>query len=135
MTTKPMKTEKVILVVEDENSLLGIIKEQLELNGFTVATARTVEEAIGQINAFKKVDAIWLDHYLLGEDSGLDFVIKLKENDKWKKIPVFVVSNSGSVDVMQSYMQLLVAKYYVKAEHRLDEIISEIKLFLDRSEE
>jgi len=82
------------------------------------------------------IDAIWLDHYLLGKETGLDFVAKIKAQDgKWKNIPIFVVSNTASSSNVHSYMRLGVSKYYVKAEHRLDEIINEIKLFLDHPEE
>ena len=57
-------------------------------------------------------------------------VTNLKGNDNYKKIPVFVVSNTASPDKVQSYMRLGVNKYYVKAEHRLDEIIEEIHKYL-----
>jgi response regulator of citrate/malate metabolism len=82
------------------------------------------------------IDAVWLDHYLLGEKTGLDFVAKLKsKKSKWTKIPIFVVSNTASNTNMQSYLRLGVNVYSVKAEHRLDEIANDIKLFLNKPNE
>jgi len=131
-----MTNEKIILVVEDERPLLEAIKTKLENNGFAVTTARTVEQAINYLEDLERVDVIWLDHYLLGKEDGLDFVAKIKSHDgKWKHIPIFVVSNTASADKVQSYIQLGISKYFVKAEHRLDGIINEIKSLLDHPEE
>lgn len=128
--------EKTILVVEDERPLAGAIQAKLEKNGFAVATARTAEQALHYLEDLERVDAIWLDHYLLGQENGLDFVTKFKAKDgKWKKVPIFVVSNTAGPDTVRSYIRFGVSKYYVKADHRLDGIIRDIKSFLDQPEE
>lgn len=135
MTDETTK-EKTILVIEDERPLLQAVKIKLEKNDFSVVTARSVEQALEYLDEIKQIDAIWLDHYLLGKEDGLDFVTKLKSLDgKWNKVPIFVVSNTASPNKVQSYIRLGISKYYVKAEHRLDEIIKEIKSFLDNPEE
>ena len=127
---------KTILVIEDERPLMEAIKAKLEKSNFAVVTARAVEQALAYLEDLGHIDAIWLDHYLLGKENGLDFVTKLKSHDgKWKSIPVFVVSNTAGPDKVQSYLRLGVNKYYVKAEHRLDEIIKDIKEFIDHPEE
>lgn len=128
--------EITILVIEDERPLSEAIKMKLENNGFTVITARTVEQALNYLEDIENIEAIWLDHYLLGKEDGLDLVSKIKQDGaKWKKLPIFVVSNTATPDKIQSYIRLGISKYYVKAEHRLDGIINEIKLFLDHPEE
>ena len=128
--------KKTILVIEDERPLVVAIETKLKKSGFSVITARTVEQGINYLEDISGIDAIWLDHYLLGGKTGLDFVTKLKNvGSKWRKIPIFVVSNTASSSNVQSYLRLGVSKYCVKAEHRLDEIIGEIKSFLDQPEE
>lgn len=134
--TNKSRNEKTILVIEDERPLVEAIKTKLENIGLGVTTARTVEQGLHYLEDISTIDAIWLDHYLLGKETGLDFVAKLKIPDgKWRRIPIFVVSNTASSNNVQSYMRLGVSKYYVKADHRLDEIIKEIKSFLDKPEE
>jgi len=119
---------KTILVVEDERPLLEAIKIKLTNNSFEVLTARSVEQALDYVESTTTIDAIWLDHYLLGKESGLDFVADLKKRDgKFRQIPIFVVSNTAGPDKMQSYIELGVDKYYIKAEHRLEDIIAGIK--------
>lgn len=130
------KQEKVILVVEDERPLLEAIKTKLEISGFDVVTARSVQQALNHLKDIAKVDAIWLDHYLLGRESGLDFVAKCKEDGSLSKhVPIFVISNTASADKIQAYLKLGVNKYYVKAEKRLDAIIAEIKKELSKKNE
>lgn len=122
------KQNKIILVVEDEKPLLDAIKIKLEKNGIDVVTARTVEQAKQYVVDLPKIDAIWLDHYLLGKENGLDFVAWCKEdeNAKCKLIPIFVVSNTASPDKVATYMSLGAKEYFIKANHRLDEIIAQI---------
>ncbi len=135
MVKKIIKNNKVVLVVEDERPLAEAIRLKLETNGFEVTTARTVEQALNYLNELAHVDAIWLDHYLLGKSDGLDFVAKLKSiGGEWNHIPVFVVSNTAGTEKIQSYIKLGIEKYYVKAEHKLEDIINDIKSVLQKEE-
>src|SRR3989344_3763473 len=149
-----LSKKKTILVMEDDRPLLEVINAKLEKSGFGVIAARSVEQAfnanldknglgvittssieqaLDYLERLERVDAIWLDHHLLGEEDGLDFVKKFKANGgKWNKIPVFVVSNAASPKTIKSYIASGVNKYYVKSDHRLDEIIKDIAFFLDR---
>ena len=130
-----MLENKNILVLEDEKPLLEAIKQKLKINNFSVVTARSVEQAINYLKDIKKIDVIWLDHYLLGKENGLDFVVKIKEdNSKWKNIPVIVVSNTVSPEKITTYLRLGINKYYTKADYRLDQIIEDINKFLEKGE-
>ena len=134
--TKESIIKKTILVIEDERPLAKVIGDKLEHAGFDVLTARTVDQGLEYIEEVSPIDAIWLDHYLLGEKTGLDFVAKLKNADsKCRQIPIFVVSNTASRDNLNSYIRLGVNKYSVKADHRLDEMTKEIKDYLDSPQE
>lgn len=123
--------QKIILIIEDEQTLLEAIQDKMQRNGLGAIVARTVDQAFSQLSSAPHIDAIWLDHYLLGKENGIDFVEKIKHNgSKWKNIPIFVVSNTVGPEKVKIYIQLGVVKYYVKAERRLDEIIADIKTFI-----
>jgi len=122
---------KVVLVLEDELPLLNAIKKKLETKGCTVVGARSVDQAFGYLQDLNHVDVIWLDHYLLGKEDGLDFVTKIKgEGSKWESLPIFVVSNTASQEKINEYLKLGVKKYFTKADHRLDNIIEDIKKYI-----
>ena len=65
------EARKVVLIVEDELPLLNAIKTKLEAEGFDTVSARTADEAYNFLKDIK-VDLIWLDHYLLGVQNGLN---------------------------------------------------------------
>ena len=125
------KQNKIVLVVEDELPLQNAIKIKLEKSGFQVLTARSVEQAMNHVLDVEKIDIIWLDHYLLGGKTGLDFVITLKNDKKYKSIPIFVVSNTASSDKVKSYISLGATKYYTKANYRLEQIIEDMRKVID----
>ena len=147
--------KKTILIIEDERPLLEIINTKLEKNGFGVIAARSVDqvfnanlekkglgiisvasikEALDYLEDLEQIDAIWLDHNLLGKENGLDFLKKFKSNTgRWDKIPIFVVSNTDRSETIQSYVNFGVSKYYVKSNFKLDEIVSDIKTSLGRT--
>jgi DNA-binding response OmpR family regulator len=118
---------KTILVVEDEESLLNIIEKKLSTSGFKVLTARDIDQSLKCLKEFDDVACIWLDHYLLGKKNGLDLVIEVKGNSKWKDIPIFVVSNTAGSDKIKSYLELGVEKYYTKSDYSLGRIVADIK--------
>ena len=147
-----MQKQKIILVIEDEEALLNAVKMKLEKNDFKVLAVRSVErafstefpktlngelslssveKALEYLKDLEQVDAIWLDHNLLGDENGLDFVKKFKKNDgRLSQVPIFVVSNTADPELVKNYNLLGVTKYFVKAEHKLENIMSEIKTFL-----
>jgi DNA-binding response OmpR family regulator len=122
---------KNVLIIEDEKPLLNAIRIKLENSGFEVITARTVEQGLHYMEDVAHIDVIWLDHYLLGKGTGLDFVVAVKNNPKWKQIPIFVVSNTASPDKVRSYIKFGVTKYYTKADFRLDQIIKDMQDMLN----
>ncbi len=150
---KKQLEKKTILVIEDERPLLEVVSAKLEKNGFGVITARSVDQVfsanldqkgsgiinarsikqlLDHLNDLDSVDAIWLDHNLIGKENGLDLIKKIKTNSgRWKRIPIFVVSNSDGNQTIKSYVKLGISKYYVKSNYKLDEIIKDIKTSLE----
>ena len=119
-----------ILVLEDDMLLLKAIQDKLERNHFAVLLSRTFAQALEYMKDDNlKVNLIWLDHYLLGKETGLDFLAKIRAEEKWRVTPVFIVSNSTSPEMIQAYRSLGINKYYTKSDFRLEEIIGDIKEF------
>jgi CheY-like chemotaxis protein len=125
-----IKKLSTILVVEDEDLLLQAISKKLTLSGLHPVSCTSGEQALDYLNSFSELpDAIWLDYHLTGMD-GLTFLEKLKENKKWKDIPVVVISNSASPEKVHDMLALGANKYLLKAEYRLDQIIDTVKEFV-----
>ena len=129
------KKEKIIMLVEDDWPLVEGIKIKLEKNGFSVVVAKTVNQALGYLEDLAALDVIWLDHTLLGKETGLDFLTQLKADERWRRIPVFVVSNTANFDDVRSYVRLGADQYYTKSDNRLNDVIEDIKSFLENPQE
>jgi CheY-like chemotaxis protein len=146
--TNTLQSPKTILVIEDDSALLSAISAKLTSAHFIVITARsvdtvftlstatnlddamtadTIKATLEHLESLANVDAIWLDHNLIGADDGIDFIVKFKANGgKWSKIPIFVVSNSANPDLIKTYAEIGIHHYYLKAEHRLEHIVDDI---------
>ena len=127
------KQKPTIMVVEDEILLLQAISKKLELNGITAIPYSNGRDAIDYLDNLSKLpDAIWLDYQLKDMD-GIEFMEHLKEKEAWAQIPVIVVSNSASKSKVHRMLTLGVRKYFLKAAHRLDELIPIVKQFIEEN--
>ena len=129
------KANPIIMVVEDENLLLQAITKKLQLSEIDVLSCSSGQQAIDYLgNVDELPDAIWLDYYLK-DMNGLAFMQEIKHNPVWEHIPVLVVSNSASPDKVSNMLGLGAKRYILKAEYRLDEIITMIREFIADNEE
>jgi two-component system phosphate regulon response regulator PhoB len=87
-----MPKEK-ILIVDDEEDVLELIRYNLDKNGYRIETATTGEEALTKARA-KLPDLIILDLMLPGID-GLEVCKKLKSEPKTQNIPIIMLTAKG----------------------------------------
>jgi two-component system alkaline phosphatase synthesis response regulator PhoP len=86
-------TSKTILVVDDEEDVLELVKYNLEKNGYRVTTASTGEEAISKARSIVP-NLVLLDLMLPGID-GLEVCKQLKSNPKTEQVPVIMLTAKG----------------------------------------
>jgi DNA-binding response OmpR family regulator len=85
-----MASAKRILIVDDEQDIRTYLSTLLEDQGFKTIQARDGEEAMRIIQA-DPPDLITLD-VSMPEKSGVKFFREIKMNDRWKGIPVIIVT-------------------------------------------
>ena len=127
------KKRHTILVIEDEEPILRVIIEKLSLHNFNTITAGTIEDALNTLQDEARIDAVWLDHYLPGGKSGIDFVRAIKKSVVWKHLPIFVVSNTAGKDKIKQYREMGITQYFVKVENHLGKIVEEIETYLKQA--
>jgi CheY-like chemotaxis protein len=81
--------KKKILVIDDSEAILDVVKITLELEGYEVSTSLTV--ACFQQMEHDPPDLILLDVLLSGED-GRTICERLKGDEKTRNIPVILLS-------------------------------------------
>ncbi len=85
-----MKTEKTLLVIEDEIAILQFLRSSLKDSGWEVLEARTGKIGLDYA-ASRKPDAILLDLGLPDQDG----IQVLKSIRKWTSAPVIIISARG----------------------------------------
>jgi len=82
---------KRIMVVDDEENIRFLYKEELEDEGFTVELAKNGEEALEKLPDFKP-DLITLDIKMPGMN-GIEVLKRIREQDR--KLPIVLCSAYG----------------------------------------
>jgi two-component system phosphate regulon response regulator PhoB len=90
--SSPARDER-ILVVDDEEDILELVRYNLSAEGYAVAAAATGEEALDLARS-GPVDLIVLDLMLPGID-GLDVARILKEDARTRTIPIIMLTAKG----------------------------------------
>jgi len=85
-----MTAPKRILIVDDEQDIRTYLSTLLEDQGYQTVQARDGEEAMQKLLA-ESPDIITLD-VSMPEKSGIKFFREIKTDDRWKHIPVIIVT-------------------------------------------
>lgn len=95
-----MGDPKTILIVDDEPDVCTYISTLLEDNGYATISAKDGEEALGKLQAVSPA-LITLD-ISMPEKSGVKLYREIKEDSRWKKIPIIIIT--GISDDFQKFI-------------------------------
>ncbi len=115
---------KNILVVDDMESELILLKNYLLKAGYTVTTATNGQEALDKVSQ-KKPDVIVAD-LMMPEMGGLDLCRKLKKNTDTVDIPV-VACSAKNRDVDRVWALKQGAKAYVTKPCTQEDLVDALK--------
>jgi len=106
-----MSKEK-ILVVDDEEDILELVRYNLVREGYAVATTLSGEDALKAANS-DPVDLIVLDLMLPGMD-GLEVARRLKQNADTQEIPIVMLTAKGEEADIVTGLELGADDYLTK---------------------
>lgn len=122
-----------ILIVEDEEVLLNVLKNKLQKEGFDVLSAENGEASLKVIDN-EKPDLVLLD-ILMPKMSGIEVLKKLKENGTLESLPVIILSNSGQPSEIKEARDLGVKDCLIKAEFDPQEVVDKIRKYIPEEAE
>jgi CheY-like chemotaxis protein len=94
MTTQAGRAKHhTVLVVEDEEDLREMVRDALELNGYSVVTASDGQEALGKLDGIDRPCVVLLDLLMPGVN-GWDFVEMFRKRSEMAKVPIVVHSSA-----------------------------------------
>ncbi len=115
---------KKILVVEDDTYLSNAYRVKLTKAGFEVRNAFDGDEALNMLQTFTP-DLILLDIVMPKKD-GFVTLQEIKANEKWKNIPIILVSNLGQKEDRDKGMKLGASEFFIKTDFTLNDLIQKI---------
>ena len=122
-----MASGKKILIVDDEEDIRTYLSTLLADQGFETILAKDGEEAWKQVEA-NSPDLITLD-ISMPEKSGIKFYREMKASDRWKKIPIIIVT--GVSEDMRKFLssrhQIPPPEGYLSKPVNREEIMSLIR--------
>lgn len=119
----------MILLLEDDISLVDGLKYALKRNGFEVDFVRTVKEALSHLNTIEKYDLIILDVTL---PDGSGYVVCEEIRKKGSSIPIiFLTASDEEVNVIRGLD--CGGDDYITKPFRLGELCSRIRALLRRT--
>ena len=119
-----MTNGRRVLIVDDEEDFLSLIREALEIRGFEVVTASSAVEA-GIEMASRRPDMILMDIRMPGIN-GLQACEAIKNNLTTKNIPIIVISAlSADSDIKKAY-RAGVVDYFVKPVN-IEKVVTKLK--------
>jgi len=128
-----MLSDKVILVVDDDLTLLEMYVERIKAEGAIVIQAQDGEEAIAQAKE-SHPHLILLD-IMMPKLNGLEVLKHLKEDDGTKDIPVIILSALADEEKKKTGFGLGAADYIVKSETLPIDVIAKIEKALSSKQE
>ncbi len=116
---------KTILLVEDDELLGNLLRTKLVKEGYDAVLVKDGEKGIEALQD-KTFDLILLD-ILMPRMNGREFLEHIRSEEKWKDIPVIVISNSGELFSDEEAKKFGVIDYLVKANFNPSEVIEKVE--------
>lgn len=124
-----MEQNKRILVVDDEQDLLEILKFNLEMEGYDVSTAQSAEDAL--LMDIASFNLLLLD-VMMGGMSGFAMARKLKDNLATAHVPViFLTARDTENDTLTGFN--LGADDYIAKPFSIREVLVRVRAVLRRT--
>lgn len=87
-----------VLVIDDNESARNLLKRRLSIYGNEVYTSASEDSAMATLKKHP-VDVIFMNMFINGQSS-YDFLVKLKDDQEYKSIPVIMISSDNDVDLV-----------------------------------
>jgi DNA-binding response OmpR family regulator len=115
----------VILLIEDDRTLVEMYVQRLKHEGFEVLTAFDGNEGV-QMALESGPNLILLD-LMLPKQGGLSVLKIIKSNEMTKNIPVIVLTNFGKEEYREESLRDGAVMFLLKAESMPGQVVEKVK--------
>lgn len=126
--TKTVKKSSKILIAEDDKFLSRVLSDKFRRKGYDVVIASDGLEAINKIKS-EFPDIVLLD-LMMPNKNGFEILEEVKTDEKYKEIPVIILSNLGQKGDIERGKKLGVVDYLVKSNMPINDIVKKVEEIL-----
>ena len=119
-----------IFIIEDEPSIIQLIKHNLEKNGFIVSSSLNGNDGLKELKKFQP-DLLLLD-WMLPDLSGIEICKSIRKDNSFKSLPIIMLTAKGEEEDKIKGLDSGVDDYLTKP-FSFNELKSRIKAVLRRS--
>ncbi|NLW32568.1 MAG: response regulator transcription factor [Fibrobacter sp.] len=105
-------TQKTVLVIEDDEDIIELIRYNLEMENYRIITAMSGEDGLKKLK-FDSPNIVILDLMLPGMD-GLDVCRSIRENSSLRNLPIIMLTAKGEESDIVTGLELGADDYMVK---------------------
>lgn len=121
---------RTILLAEDDAFVRDVYSTRLENEGYSLTTVTDGRAVIKHLQE-NIPDAILLDIMMPYMD-GMEVLEELQKNEKWKDIPVLMLTNLSEKENIQKALKLGAKDYLIKSHFTPSEIVTKVNLLFER---
>jgi pilus assembly protein CpaE len=118
-----------VLIVDDDMDTLKLVGTTLEKQGFTIAAAKSGEEALQKVSQ-EKPDLILLD-IMMPKMDGYEVIRRLRANPRTAKIPIILFTAKSQVEDKVTGLEVGADDYLTKPTHPA-ELVARVRSILKR---
>jgi len=115
---------KKILLIEDEEIMIGLLQKKLTNEGYEVSVARDGEEGLKAMREVRP-DLVLLD-IIMPKMGGFGVMEGMQKDKTLAKIPVIVISNSGQPVELDKAQKLGAKDWLIKTEFDPQEVLNKV---------
>lgn len=119
---------KKIIIIEDEEILLNLLKKKLIQENYQVISATDGQKGLDKIRT-EVPDLILLD-IVMPKKGGFEVMEELNQDAQLKNIPVIIISNSGQPVELDRIKELGVTDWLIKTNFSPQEVVNKVKKYL-----
>lgn len=117
-----------ILIIEDDPLISRMYQQAFEFEKFEVVVANN--GMVGMQELKKKIPTLILLDVMMPKMSGIEFIKKMKADEKYKNIPVVVLTNLSGTRDAEEAISLGAVKFIIKSQYKPKQVVKEVKQIL-----
>lgn len=121
----PEQKKQKICIIEDEGTIREIYQTALEDAGYQIVTARDGEEGLMVLMA-EKPDLALIDLSMPKKD-GITLMKEMQADPELAKIPVIILTNFGTDEMIEKVRDLPSEFFLVKAQYQPKDVVRIVK--------